>query len=66
MKYDQLTDGVWVRPSKKYKLLCCDCGLSHDMEFRIRKGQIEFRATRNNRSTAAARRRMSLKIRITK
>jgi hypothetical protein len=28
----------------------------HDLDFRIVDGEIEFRATRNNRATSAARR----------
>lgn len=61
-----------------YRMGCCDCGLVHDMEFRVVKvmkvdGEIkhlkatpmangkelrvEFRARRNERSTAAMRRK---------
>lgn len=65
----------WDVPIMKgYKLACCDCGLVHDMEFRVLqvtkrlkngswagkkmslgKWRIEFRAKRNNRSTALIR-----------
>ncbi len=57
----------------QHRLICCDCGLSHDMEFQIvkvrtRNGKtmmvavapksfaIQFRARRNERSSAAMRR----------
>ena len=47
----------WVRPDRKsFKLGCCDCGLVHDMDFRISGRRIEFRVARNNRSTGQVRR----------
>jgi hypothetical protein len=47
MKLAQLTDGQWVSPIHRgYRLACCDCGLEHRMDFRIRKGAVQFRATR--------------------
>ena len=60
-KFYRVTDGEWVRPRRrKYKLACCDCGLVHTLDFRLiaNKGgkSIEFRAFRNARSTALARR----------
>jgi hypothetical protein len=59
---------------KGYRMICCDCGLSHTMEFRTLKvvkhvsagvfnskrgkgHRVEFRVMRNERSTAAARRK---------
>lgn len=66
----------WLTPVMEgYRLICCDCGLSHSMEFKVIKVledhgdtftfedvdgeefRIAFRARRNNRSTAAIRRR---------
>lgn len=61
---EKLSDWTaWVRPVRKgYKLACCDCGLVHDLDFRIRRewrgNVVEFRARRNVRSTAAMRRYM--------
>lgn len=48
----------WIHPlDDRFKLACCDCGLVHNMEFRIDDlGRINFRATRNNRSTGQMRR----------
>ena len=40
-------------------MACCDCGLVHDMDFRIvgdKAKRIEFRVARNNRSTGQVRR----------
>lgn len=49
----------WIHPLQKpyYKMACCDCGLVHNMQFRIdEQGRINFRASRNRRSTAQLRR----------
>lgn len=61
MKYKKYQPGEWVRPQRKgYRLKCCDCGLVHDVDFRlVHYGcghEIQFRMFRNNRATAAARR----------
>ncbi len=46
----------WLAPDHKgFKLACCSCDLIHRMQFRIVKGQVEFRATRDMRATAAKR-----------
>lgn len=64
MKYDIEVEGEdgwsdWVHPLEGYKIACCDCGLIHNMEFRIDDlGQVNFRASRNNRSTGQMRRHM--------
>ena len=49
----------WVFPVMDgYKMTCCDCGLVHDMQFRVTEeyDRVEFRVRRNERSTAAVRR----------
>jgi len=57
MKYHVLMDGEWEAPAMRgYKLMCCDCGLVHRMDFKIRDGYVEFRAARDPRATKAARR----------
>jgi hypothetical protein len=61
MKYSKPKNGEWVQPIRKgYRLMCCDCGLVHKMDFRIvhttRGKFIQFRAFRNDKSTALARR----------
>lgn len=63
----------------QHRLICCDCGLAHDMEFivvevsrrngRVRmvreaplkKYTVQFRARRNERSTAQIRRKKQAK-----
>lgn len=55
--FDQPEAGEWVQPVRQgYKMACCDCGLVHNLDFRIHKGRVQFRAFRNNRSTAMMRR----------
>ena len=63
MKYKPGYDGGWVKPCRKaYRMMCCDCGLVHEMDFRIvdsrngKKRQVQFRVRRNERATAASRR----------
>lgn len=59
--YEQ-EEGEWIEPILKgYKLCCCDCGLVHKLDFRIRDGIIEYRAFRDNRSTGQRRRWQKIK-----
>ena len=51
----------WVKPKKKgYRMMCCDCGLVHEMDFEYKQDGrgvfIFFRARRHVRATAAAHR----------
>ena len=59
-RYEQVWDGEWWALPKKMSLQCCDCGLVHDVYFRINveDGQpfLEMRTDRNARATAAVRR----------
>lgn len=66
-RFYQVKDGEWVTPTRRHKMACCDCGLVHDMTFRIvrieklngrryDKLAIQFKAARNERSTAGRRR----------
>lgn len=60
-KFKQVGPNEWQQPIRKgYKMACCDCCLVHDMDFRIYRGKIQFRARRNRRSTAMMRRWKSL------
>jgi hypothetical protein len=59
-RYHHAEDGEWLRPKPGiHKMRCCDCGLTHQMEYRIVDGRVEFRAVRDRRATAAVRRWMS-------
>lgn len=60
--YKQVMDSEWVQPIRHgYKMMCCDCGLVHTMNFRIVKDKrkrnfIQFQPSRNERATWATRR----------
>lgn len=66
MKYEQNYAGKdgwskWRSPihgkkDRNYRSACCDCGLVHEIQFRIKEGNVVFRVRRNNRATAAVRR----------
>ncbi len=54
-----LKDGEWVAPIRRgFQLGCCDCGLIHDMDFRVNKGVLRFRMTRNKRATNLRRKKI--------
>jgi hypothetical protein len=56
-RFQRPKDGEWVQPKRRgYKLGCCDCGLVHTLDFRVHAGRPQFRASRNERSTALMRR----------
>lgn len=58
MKYTQVHDGEWIEPVMTgWRARCCSCDLVHNIDFKIIGHSIKFRATRNNRATAAARRK---------
>lgn len=62
MKYKQVFNGDWVQPIRRgYKMMCCDCGLVHRLNFRLVPRSsggkfIQFQAFRDNRSTGQTRR----------
>ena len=63
MKYPDVKDGEWVQPIKKqYTMICCDCGLIHAFDFRIRNNRTQFRAFRKQRRTGQYRRYNNIKV----
>lgn len=61
-RYPQAYDGDKVYPAHKgFRLACCDCGLIHQMDFRVEtegaRNIVSFRIKRLNRNTAAHRRK---------
>lgn len=53
-------DGEWIQPTaRRHLMACCDCGLIHKMDFRIRKGRVQFRAYRAKKATRKWRRKRS-------
>lgn len=62
MKYRVQRDGDIVTPRMRdYKMMCCDCGLVHTLNFFVvkhgRGHKVRFKVWRNVRATAAARRK---------
>lgn len=62
MSYKKVAPNEWQQPIKNgYKMACCDCGLVHNVDFRIYNGRVQLKATRNNRATGQLRRHMRKK-----
>jgi len=61
MRYTQVLDGEWIQPmpQRGHKMACCDCGLVHRMDFRVRAGKVQFRAVRDVRATRGRRKRQA-------
>jgi len=55
--YPQRYDGEWITVKNGFhRFRCCDCGLVHQINFRARKGKVEFQPFRDNRATGQSRR----------
>jgi hypothetical protein len=60
-EYPQWYDGEWVRvPMRGFREQCCDCGLVHVINYRIKKdkrgrNKIEVQAFRDGKATGGAR-----------
>lgn len=56
MAYEQIHDGQWVELPKRGLLLrCCDCGLVHKVNFRIKDNEIDAQFYRKTKATYDAR-----------
>ncbi len=54
---EQVYDGQWFQPVKRgWQMGCCDCGLVHRVNFRIKHGKIQMQTYRDKKLTAAYRR----------
>lgn len=63
-RYKKVKAGHWEQPIRHgYKMVCCDCGLVHNMDFRVQGGRAQFRAWRANGLTARERKRMAAALR---
>lgn len=61
--YTPVSDHEWVQPIKRgYRMACCDCGLVHLMDFRVKDGRVQFRAVRDKRKTASFRREKAKRV----
>lgn len=63
IRYEQWYDGEWEHfPLKQiHRLMCCDCGLVHEITLVRKEGKIFLRMKRNDKATAAARRKKKIK-----
>jgi hypothetical protein len=59
MSYRVLEDGegVELRSGERFRLVCCDCGLTHNVVIVARGRAIGIARERNQRATAARRRK---------
>lgn len=55
-KTTQIYDGEWIRTEGAFHLVCCDCGLTHYVEFKLDDGELKMRTTRDKKETAVQRR----------
>ena len=51
----QLWDGSWYKIDDGYWHECCDCGLVHDVDYKLENGIIFMRWHVNKRQTKSAR-----------
>lgn len=57
-KYPPVEPNKWYRVVKRgYKMMCCDCSLVHSIDFQDKDGKIYLRVNRDDRATAAARKK---------
>lgn len=62
-KYEQVQDGDWHRWHRKDNFEeCCDCGLTHRVEYKVVNNQIWFRCWREDKLTDRKRKRRGIKI----
>jgi len=55
-KHHHATSGEWMPHKKNMEWQCCDCGLVHNVSFRIGElGILEVKMTRNKTETDKAR-----------
>lgn len=67
--YPQIYEGEWYEPTPQMGFMerCCDCGLIHQIDYRVSdEGKVQFRAKTAKRETAAARRQKSVRLSIAK
>ena len=62
-KYEDVKGGKWYTAPKRmgYLFACCDCGLVHQVDFRIKGKDIQFRLWRDNKATRNRRRSVEYK-----
>jgi hypothetical protein len=53
INFEQVYDGEWIEPLPQtgHKMKCCDCGLTHTINFRVENGKVQFQAFRETTIT---------------
>jgi hypothetical protein len=63
-RYEDAEDTEWFALARRgNRIACCDCGLVHTVDARVRAGTIELSFARNERSTALTRRQSRYRCR---
>lgn len=56
MKYEEVRHNEWTELGwKRQDLICCDCLLIHEIDFKIKDGKLFARFRRNEKSTTQLR-----------
>jgi hypothetical protein len=58
----QIIDGRWYALGGYDKQVCCGCGLTHRLEYKLEKGRIFERVTVDDKATAAERKKHGIKV----
>jgi len=62
LRYYKVAEGEKMRPGASLvRFRCCDCDLVHLMKFSVVDGEVEIVAWRDERATAASRKRKTSK-----
>ena len=65
-QYFTIKDNEWFEPGDSFRIVCCDCGLAHDVEFNstrtINGAPLKIKMVQNHRSTANVRRGGKVKL----
>lgn len=64
-EFKHVEAGVWVQPIRKgYGMACCDCGLVHTLNFRVRHGRVQFQAFRDKGNTKYLRHKARIRVKV--
>ena len=62
MKFEQLKEGEWSEMlMENQKLACCDCGLVHTINFKIKKKTVHAQFFRDEKATKKERKKINKK-----
>lgn len=61
-KPTQIEDGKWYALGNFDRQICCDCGLHHSLEYKLEKGRIFERVSRDDKATSLERKEHGIKV----